>query len=249
MCQHFEGVYRLRLLVAVSLVAIAVVVTVTSAPGAGATGVPAAHAAGFPSSINVTIPAGGDAQVTSPTLPPTATSLTVTATPAAGTSASAFASLAEVLAPLGSFKQRFLACLAIYAYPLPGESASFAESGSVLGLLFLNACIELAREVSAPRQARDAAAACRQLGRIVPAKLTRVGGRYKIRVNGVARAKRKLALTVTCTPIGGGIQLDVRARAPGVPLTRIVGPTLSIGYLSPSGSTASPDVHTAFAIP
>jgi hypothetical protein len=187
--------------------------------------------------------------VTSPTLPPSATSVTVTATPAAGTSTTAFAGLAEVLAPLGSFKQRFLGCLAFYTYPAPGEMVSFAETGSVLGLLFLNACIEVAREVSTPRQSVDAAAACRQVGRTVPAKLTRTGGRYRIRVSGAARTKRRLALIVTCTPTGGGIQLVVRARKAGVPITRVVGPTLSIGYLSPTGSSASPDVHTSFAIP
>jgi len=249
MCHDFAAVNRLRRVPAFSLVAIALVATVAAAPRAGAARGPRAHAAGFPSAIDVTIPPGGDAQVTSPTLPPSATSVTVTATPTAGTSAGAFAGLAEVLAPLGSFKQRFLACIAFYTYPLPGEDLSFAQSNSVLGLLFLNACIEVAREVSVPAKAVDAAAGCRQAGRTVPAKLTRVGGQYHLKVNGRSRAKRKLALIVTCTPVGGGIQLAVRARKAGVPLTRVVGPTLSIGYVSPTGAGASAGVHTAFAIP
>ena len=249
MCNDPGAVNRLRLVLALSSVAIALVAAVVSAPGAGAARGPHAHAAGFPSSINVTIPPGGDAQVTSPTLPPTATAVTVTATPTAGTSAGAFAGLAEILAPLGSFKQRFLACIAFYTYPLPGEDLSFAQSNSVLGLLFLNACIEVAREVSVPQKAADAAAGCRQVGRSVPAKLTKVGGQYHLRVSGTARAKRKLALIVTCTPSGGGIQLAVRARKAGVPLVRVVGPTISIGYLSPTGASAPVGVHTAFAIP
>jgi len=249
MCHDFGAVNRLRLVLAFSLVAIALVATVASAPGAGAARGPRAHTAGFPSSINVTIPPGGDAQVTSPTLPPSATSVTVTATPTDGTSASGFAGLTTVLAPLGSFKQRFLACISFYAFPLGVGETSFAESNSVIGLLFLSACIEVARELSVPAKAVDAAAGCRQVGRSVPAKLTRVGGRYRIKVNGMARAKRKLALIVTCAPVGGGIQLAVRTRRAGVPLTRVVGPTISIGYLSPTGAGASAGVHTAFAIP
>ena len=235
---------------AVSLAATVVVAAVVFAPGAGATNGAMAHAAGFPSSIDVSVPAGGGAQVTSPSLPPTATELTVTATPAAGTSTDEFDAVAKELAPLGSFKSRFLRCLEFYTlYARIEISEDFSTSGQALAPLFLNACLEVAAQLSAPAKATGAAAGCPQTGRSIPIKITKTAGKYTLHVHGKPRVTRKLPLIVTCTRSGGGIQLDVRTRKPGLPLTRVVGPTLSIGYLSPSGSSSPAVVHTAFAIP
>jgi len=246
---------RARLPFAVAVVVIAGVVAL--APGSSATTRtgPVAHASSFPSSIDVTVPAGGEAQVTSPTLPPGAQKATITVAPEPGTTGAALAGLTEVLAPLGSLKSRFLFCVFLYEY-IPSSEAGmdFVEYNQTLALLFLNACVQTAVQLSAPsstQKAADAAAAtCTQAGRSVPAKVSQVGGRYRIQVKGMtAKPKSKSSLVVTCKRIGAGLQLAIRPRARGRTLSQVVGPTLSIGYASPAGSRSPVGVHTAFTIP
>jgi len=246
---------RARLPFAVAVVVIAGGVAL--APGSSAitrTG-PVAHASSFPSSINVTVPAGGEAQVTSPTLPPGAPQATITVTPEPGTTAAAFAELTEALATLGSLKSRVVACVFLYEYiPLSEAGMDFVEYNQTLALLFLNVCVQIAVQLSAPpstQKAADAAAAtCKQAGRAVPAKVSQIGGRYRIQVKGkTAKPKSKSPLVVTCKRIGTGLQLAIRPRARGRTLSQVVGPTLSIGYSTPAGSPSPVGVHTAFTIP
>jgi hypothetical protein len=215
---------------------------------------PVAHASSWPSSINVTVPAGGQAQVTSPTLPPGAPQATITVTPEPGTTAEVFAQLTEVLAPLGSLKSRVLGCIFLYqAIPFIEAGADFVEYSQTLRVLFLGACLQIAVQLSAPpgnQKAADAAAACKQAGRAVPVKVSQVGGRYRIQVKGMTtKPKSKSPLLVTCRRIGSGLQLAIRPRARGRTLSQVVGPTLTIGYASPAGSRSPVGVHTAFAIP
>jgi hypothetical protein len=241
-----------------SAVAVAVIAGVVAlAPGSNATtrNTPVAHASGFPSSINVTVPAGGEAQVTSPTLPASAQQATITVEPEAGTTADALAGLTEVLAPLGSLKARVLGCVYLYAsIPISEAALDFVEYSPTLALLFLNACVQIAVQLSVPPGAQKAAAAtgaaCKQAGRGVAVKVSRVGGRYRIQVKGMtAKPKSRSPLLVTCRRIGAGFQLAVRPRARGRTLSQVVGPTLTIGYASPPGSGSPVGVHTAFAIP
>jgi len=246
---------RGRLAFAVAVVFIAGVVALTPGSSASTRAGPVAHASGFPSSINVTVPAGGEAQVTSPTLPPTAAQATVTVTPEPGTTAAAFSDLTEALATLGSLKSRVVACVFLYeSIPISEEALDFVEDSPTLALLFLNACVQIAVQLSGPsstQKAADAAAAtCRQAGRAVAAKVTQVGGRYRIQVKGMtAKPKNKSPLVVSCKRIGTGLQLAIRPRARGRTLSQVVGPTLSIGYSTPAGSSSPVGVHTAFTIP
>jgi hypothetical protein len=245
---------RVRLQLAVAVVVIAGVVALAPGSSAIMRSGPVAHASSFPSSINVTVPAGGEAQVTSPTLPAGAQQATITVDPETGTTAEAFAGLAEVLAPLGSLKSRFLGCVFLYeSIPYSEGAMDFVEYSQTLALLFLNACVQIAVQLSAPpgtQKAAAAAAACGQTGRGVPVKVSRVGGRYRIQVKGMTtKPKSKSPLLVTCRRIGSGLQLAIRPRARGRTLSQVVGPTLTIGYASPAGSRSPVGVHTAFAIP
>jgi hypothetical protein len=246
---------RARLAFAVAVVVVAGVVALAPASGAITPTGPVAHASSFPSSIDVTVPAGGEAQVTSPTLPAGATQATITVTPEPGTTAAAFSELTEALATLGSLKSRVVACVFLYeSIPISDAAMDFVEYNQTLALLFLNACVQIAVQLSGPpstKKAADAAAAtCKQTGRAVAAKVSKLGGRYRLQVKGMtAKPKSKSPLVVTCKRLGTGLQLAIRPRARGRTLSQVVGPTLSIGYSTPTGSQSPVGVHTAFTIP
>ena len=246
---------RARLPFAVAVAVIAGVVALAPGYSAVARTGPRAHASSFPSSVNVTVPAGGEAQVTSPTLPPTAAQATITVTPEPGTTAAAFSELAEELATLGSLKSRVVACVFLYqSIPFSEEGMDFVESSQTLALMFLGACVQIAVNLSAPtgthKAVEAAAAGCRQTGRVVAAKVSKIGGRYRIQVKGMtAKPNSKSPLVVTCTRVGTGLALAIRPRARGRTLSQVVGPTLSIGYSTPTGSQSPVGVHTAFTIP
>ena len=124
--------------------------------------------------------------------------------------------------------------------------------GSTLAFLLLKACLEIAFSGSQQKHAAfasQAAAACPQKNLGVGMRITSSGGQYRVRVKGTThKPPRRSALIVSCQHLStGGIQLSLRARARGRPLTQVVGPTLGIGFLN-RGTGRAVHVNTAFSV-
>ena len=233
---------RVRIVLVLAAVAVSLVV--------------AASASGnFPQSINQTIPSGGEAWATSSTLPPTATSATITVTPSSAADDAAFAGLTSVLAATPSASTRLLTCIALYAFVQAwyGDFEDEELSDPSLQLLLLKACLTIAFNISqqpqhGARAAAQAPAACPQKNVAVAMKVTSSGGTYHVHVKGATRRPRgRSPLVVSCRRLGAGIQISLHARTRGRPLTQVVGPTLGIGFLNRS-TGRSAHVGTAFAV-
>jgi hypothetical protein len=212
----------------------------------------AAPASGnFPQSIESTVPAGGESFVTSSPLPPTATSATVTLTPSGSESPSAFDELTEVMAVAPTPGTKLLYCIGLYlaAGQYYGDPLGFDESGPQLAFLLLKACLQIAfGGQSAGPRAAVASTACPQKGIAIGMRITSSGGQYGVRVKGrTHRSSRRPGVVVACRRLGSGLQITLRARKRGQPLTQVLGPQLGIGLLNRS-TGRSVAVNTAFAV-
>ena len=231
---------RARVLFVLAAMAVALVLAV---PASG----------NFPQSIESTIPAGGEGYVASSTLPPTATSATITVTPSSAEDATVFNDLTEMLSAAATTKARVLTCVGMYlAIKIYSQDSEDYEIGDPsLQFLFLKACLQLAFSISqqhGPLAASGASAACPQQVAAIGVRVTRSGGQYHAHVKGTThRPSRRSALVVSCRRVGTGLQIGLRPRVRGRTLSQVAGPTLGIGFLNRStGHTVH--VNTAFAV-
>ena len=210
----------------------------------------------FPQSIAVTIPSQGEASAESSPLPPTATSAAITVTPSSPADNATFDEVTKVLAAAQDRKSRVLACVYMYVglKSVYGENEDTLESDTSLQLLFLNACLAMAFNLSQQQQqsalaASQASAACPRQNVAVAMQVTSSGGKYRAHLKGrTRRAAGRSPLVVSCQHLAtGGIQISLRARVRGRPLAQVLGPMLVIGFLNRS-TGRSAHVNTMFSV-
>ena len=217
---------------------------------------PAARAS-FPSSIETTVVPGGNATVSSPTLPPDMRSATVDVVPAGGGDDAFFGDMRVVLSTLPTPGKRLLACIGLYVNVAHGIDESvdlqFPEQVHPLALLLLSACLEMAAQIDRAGQASGAAASaaaatCARVGTQVGATFTRVGrGRYKATIAGTTtRLRVRGRLKIGCTRHGAGMRLKLRPAARGRSLRSVVGSRLQLGVYNPLDATGSGRVRFTF---
>lgn len=203
------------------------------------------------------MPPGGNATVSSPTLPPDMRSATVDVVPAPGAGDDLLDNLQVVLSTQPTPGKRLLMCIGLYVNVAHGidESAElqFPEQVHPLAVLLLSACLHMAAEIDRARQAGTtrasaAAAACARVGTQVGATFTRVGrGRYRATVDGTtARLRARGRLKVACSRRGAGMRLELRPAARGRSLRSVVGPRLQVGVYNPLDAAGSGRIGFTF---
>lgn len=218
--------------------------------------VPAAHAS-FPSSIETTVAPGGDATISSPTLPPAMRSATVDVAPARPADEQFFDNMQVVLSTQPTPGKRLLTCIGLYINVAHGIDESvelqFPENVHPLAVLLLSACLEMAAQIDRAQQARtsgarSAAATCARVGTQIGATFTRVGrGRYRATIAGrPAKLRARGRLKVSCTRKGAGMTLKLRPVARDRSLRSVVGPSLQLGVYNPLAATGSPRLRVTF---
>jgi hypothetical protein len=217
---------------------------------------PAAHA-GFPSSIETTVGPGGNATVSSPTLPPDMRSATVDVAPVSSADEQFFENMQVVLSTQPSPGKRLLMCIGLYINVAHGIDESvelqFPEQVHPLAVLLLSACLEMAAQIDRARQAgtagaRSAAATCARVGTQIGATFTRVGrGKYKATIAGrTAKLRARGRLKVGCTRRGAGMRLKLKPAASGRSLRSVVGSRLQVGVYNPLDAGGSARLRLTF---
>jgi hypothetical protein len=220
--------------------------------------VPAAHA-NFPSSIEATVAPGGNATVSSPTLPPSMRSATVDVAPAGASDETFFENMQVVLSTQPSPGKRLLMCIGLYINVAHGIDESvelqFPEQVHPLAVLLLSACLEMAAQIDRAAQqslapsvpATSAAARCRRVGTQIGATFMRVGSKYRATIDGTtAKLKQRGRLAVACKRKGAGMTLKLRPTAKGKSLRSVVGPRLQLGVYNPLAATGSGRLKVTF---
>ncbi len=216
---------------------------------------PQAHAANFPQSITVGVPAGGDATITSSVLPPQTTQATVVLAPVGGETADSLKQLTTVLAAEPSKAKRVLTCVFIYAALrglLPEFSLDDDFVDPVLGALLLHACVEIAVSIGAnPATGARASLAsmCSRRDKSVPLKLTHTAAGYHAHLQGrTHKPSGRSPLITSCQLTPAGLTLTIRPRSSHTTLPALVGPNLAIGLLSPSTSSSPLSVRATISV-
>jgi hypothetical protein len=204
--------------------------------------------ASFPATVKTTVAPGGSAQIGSPTLPPDAKRASVDIAPADG-KAGLFEKLQIMFAGTKSKKTRLLTCVYLYAVAssvTTDESSpvSFKGADPSLAFLLLAACAQMALQIPPDSTASAAAASpCDQAKRAVAIEVTKASGAYHAEIDAPSqRTTRKVPLRIACRPRGAGVRLKVRPRSRRKTLRQVVGPSLSLGILSP------PDAEDSIAV-
>lgn len=211
---------------------------------------PTAHA-GFPSSVETQVVPGGNSTITSPALPPKATSIKVEIKP---TGDKLLDKLQVVLSGRPSPKRRLMTCVALYlktAQQTDSYDVDYAEPLDTYAVLLLRACLEMAAEIDRASQATPraatAAARCGMQPLQAPATFTKSGRRYSVAVEGtVKRSSSGSQLKVACKRKGKGLVLTAKPRKRGKTLRSVVGPKLLLGLYNPLAAEGSPTVKLTF---
>lgn len=218
---------------------------------------PAAHA-NLPSSIETTVAPGGNASISSPTLPPTMRSANVDIAPTSSSDETFFENMQVVLSLQPSPGKRLLMCIGLYVNVAHGIDESvelqFPEQVHPLAVLLLSACLEqaaaidrAAKQASRPLATASAVAKCQRLATQVGATFTRVGSQYKATIEGTpTKLKQRGRLKVTCKPKGSGLTMKVRPVARGRTLRSVVGPQLRVGVYNPLDAEGSGRLRVTF---
>ncbi len=210
--------------------------------------------ANLPSSIETTVAPGGNATVSSPTLPRDMRSATVDIAPAEPADEPFFESMQVVLSLQPSPGKRLMMCIGLYINVAHGIDESvelqFPEQVHPLAVLLLSACLQMAAEIDRAGQAgtADASAACARVGTQVGATFTRVGrGRYRATIDGTtAKLRARGRLKVGCTRRGAGMRLKLRPAARGRSLRSVVGSRLQVGVYNPLDANGSGRLRLTF---
>ncbi len=236
------------------LAAVSLALTIPAAADARTDG-PVASAAFFPSGISVTVPGGGWATASSPTMPPKAKEITVTTAPASPSDADVFDLLSQMFAgpETGKLSARAKVGVCVFLttnFVIPAIEPNESVDASGVSQLFLNLCVQMAILSSVRGKATAAAARpCPQVGASVPIKITGGKGRYRATVTGSARRARSRGLKVTCHRQGTAMVMKVRTRSRKRTLRQVVGNRILIGFASPAGTSRGVRVRVVFSHP
>jgi hypothetical protein len=217
----------------------------------------------FPATTKFELPPNFDATVSSPTLPPNATSIKVTVSAEDAAEAEQFRQFAVFLTRLRKPGDRLLMCLAMHQVQLSTWNGSTAkveivEDRAEAALIYLAGCLRVARliaEIEAGQRAAQpglsrAVAKCAQGARELPAKVTKIATGYRLTISGTPKKARKGGgLKVACKGSGASMTFTVQARKKGKSLRSVVGDQLSFSVLSPPDATTSVSTSVTFAKP
>ena len=240
---------RATLLIALAAGAVALTIATASSARTGSAADPKARVADFNSSITATVPPGGNATVTSPTLPADAERAKITIKPAKSEDEQLFEGLQAVLADAPTKGARILTCVFLAYAPQDGPLDFQEKDPTIAGLFFL-ACVRMALELKS-QQGTGAAAAvsslCERRRKAADAQITRSGSTYRMHVEGTShKASRRSRLVTRCRERGTGVQLRLRPRSSRRTLREVTGDKLGIGLISPSGADRAVHVRTTF---
>lgn len=214
----------------------------------------------FPITVDTTVPAGGQAWVGSPSLPSSGRRISVRVAPGTSAAGSQFAAMYTVLATMTN-NQRLLTCATYGALGITVADALSAmnEPGSGLGSVAqtqgaMRACFQvvafLASHGNRAAQASTArASACQGMTVSIPVTTVGSGDAATVTVSGAAAIPRRPALRISCRAAGGGLSLAVSTRSAKVPLRRVVGDRLTVGFANPAGSTEATPLTLTFGRP
>jgi hypothetical protein len=210
--------------------------------------------ASFPAKIDVSVPPGGTATVTSPDLGPTQKSVSVQIL---GLQPDAVNGLAVFLAGLPTLHARVLGCLYLNESLSALNRVVDDETNSpLLESLFIALCtqvaLQLGNRVATPGsvRARSTASACRRSLRQVAVNVTRVAGRYRAHAKGRVQApKRGLPINVTCRRTPNGLTLRIRPSSPRKVLRGVVGKQLRLGMIAAATAKSSARLQLTFRVP
>lgn len=213
----------------------------------------------FDSKVRVDVPAGGTANVASPTVPKDMR----TAGAEVGAPLSdnpAFKTLALTLVQLPKPGQRVTACLTLtgrVVQHLDDEAVELGQAtgqGSTKALATLYYCLRMAQLVAEylaenPPQQRTPASACGVAPLAAPTKVEKVDGQYVVTTAGDVTSKPSSSrLKVTCVIKNGKYLMAVKPKKKAS-LKSITGKRLTIGIASPSSTEDSATVTVKFKAP
>jgi hypothetical protein len=209
----------------------------------------------FPSSVDVTTPAGGQAEVTSPTLDKSTTQVQVTVAvdkQAEDAEKRDFLRYSVYLSGLKTPGQRLLACIALHHDDLSTWNMHTAQveieaDNADRAFMLLLGCMRIAQliaEIEANvRQVSPAVAergqSCAKGPRAFPATESHDAGGYHLDVSGApTKAKKGGGVKIKCTAFADKMVYTVRPKKRGKTLRSIYGPQLSFGMQSPMDAEA-----------
>lgn len=214
-------------------------------------GVPLARAnGGMGGTENVTLnlPADGTGTVTRAPMPPASAVGTVGVT-ATSNDDTFMNNLTAVLTSLPTRKSRVLGCIALNSYLADaayGNSENFEVDARTLQLLFLSACLRVALDLKQQAAARHGALAhaatatkCPTQPVTVPIHITKTASGYKMTVNGTTSKPKAMAFRVSCKKTATSLKTTIRPSARHGKLAKAIGPSLGVGFISGSSSSAT----------
>lgn len=214
----------------------------------------------FTSNIDVNMPAGGNARVTSPTIDPAMTSATVTYTPLSAYQG--FEQLAFNLLQAPTPGKRLVFCLMFTAQSMNKDRAIAAEfdmlddyeaTEDTVFLVRMSYCIQVAKFVAEyqaanPRLAGRASTSCGQGPFAFKEKVTKTGGSYTLTPKGAALTvnKKKTRVKTRCKVVGHSIVMTVKPKKKGSTLRKAIGKTLNVAMAMPGDANEGVSVNVAF---
>lgn len=210
--------------------------------------------ASFPAKIDVSIPPGGTATVSSPDLAPTQKSVSVEIL---GLQSDAINGLAVLLAGLPTLHTRVLGCLYLNeSFSALNKVVDDETNSPLLESLFIALCTQVALQLGnrpatpAPVSAHSAASACVQASREVAVKITRAAGGYRAHAKGTVQvSKRGSPIRVSCRRTARGLALRIRPTSSRMTLRSVVGNQLELGMVAPNTATSSTRLRVTFRSP
>jgi hypothetical protein len=213
----------------------------------------------FNSQVDVDMPAGGNALVTSPTLDPNMTAATVTYTPLSAYFG--FEQLAFQLLQAPTPGKRLVFCLTSTAKAMQDARNIAAEfdklddyyaTEDTLFLVRMSYCIQVAKFVAEyqaanPRSDRLASTRCGQAPMGFKEVVTQSGGTYTLGAAGPLTVnKKKARVKISCKVVGQSIVMTVKPKKKGSTLRKAIGQNLNLGMAMPGSATAGVSLRVAF---
>jgi hypothetical protein len=220
----------------------------------------------FNSSVNVALPAGGTAQITSPTLDPSMTKAKVEVE-APLSDQPGFEFVATTLLQQPTPKSRFLTCLILVQDEFGKELLDSATDSSdlrdyeaqagTLVLVRLVFCLRISSLIAQlqaeqpGRTGRLAGTACGQGPVALKEKVRKSGGTYHLTAKGPPSTKKKNAkVKIKCKVVGPTkTVMTITAKKRGATLRSVLGANLSLGLASPISATTGAEMKVTFKAP
>ncbi len=217
----------------------------------------------FNSSVMVDLPAGGTAQITSPTLDPAMTKAKVEVE-APLSDQPGFEFVATTLLQQPTPKSRFLTCLILVQDEFHKELLDSATDSSdlrdfeaeagTLVLVRLVFCLRISSLIAQlqaeqpTRAGRLAGTACGQGPVALKEKVRKSGGTFHLTAKGTPNATKKNArVKIKCRVVSPTkTVMTIAAKKKGATLRSVLGANLSLGLASPTSATAGAKVTVAF---